>query len=387
MAIEPGGQPKALRTIRQSVFWVSLPFGILGFALPIIGKERGASAVQIGFFYTAFFVMTVLLRPLVGAGLDRYGRRLFLLVGLGGYAATMFAFSTLEGVLGLVLARTLQGVASSLTWLAVQAIVADVAVDASRARSFGSVTAASSRGSILGAFIGFGVLFRLTPDRGWQPLCIGYGCAALAAAWLVWRFLPETRPSQQTAHITRIAWTRNWSLLLLVTLVTGAAWAMVEPVLMIFLQDSLHAKVQQLGLAFLPAALVWALLPERLGKLADRFGRKPLMILGLVVATISSLLIPWLTSLVGLAILWAVQALSYAAGDPAEQALVAELTGGDQLGKAYGLYATAAGLGAAFGPLVGGWLYDTSGAQAPFYVNAVILALCAVVLGLWLHTD
>ena len=65
-----------------------------------------------------------------------------------------------------------------------------------------------------------------------------------------------------------------------------------------------------------------------------------------------------LGSLAALAVLWAAQALCYAAGDPAEQALVADLTGGDQRGRAYGLYAMAAGLGAALGPLAGGWLYE-----------------------------
>ena len=138
--------------------------------------------------------------------------------------------------------------------------------------------------------------------------------------------------------------------------------------------------MDELATAYLPAALVWALLPPRLGKLADRFGRKPLMVLGMAVAAGSSFLIPGLASLAGLAALWALQALCYAAGDPAEQALVADLTGGDQRGRAYGLYTLAAGLGATVGPLVGGWLYEAVGPQAPFLANGVVLALCTAVL-------
>jgi MFS family permease len=38
-------------------------------------------------------------------------------------------------------------------------------------------------------------------------------------------------------------------------------------------------------------------------------------------------------------------------------------------------------LGAAAGPLVGGWLYDTIGVQAPFYANGIVLALST--LALW----
>jgi MFS family permease len=45
----------------------------------------------------------------------------------------------------------------------------------------------------------------------------------------------------------------------------------------------------------------------------------------------------------------------------------------------------AADLGAAIGPLAGAWLYQAAGPRAPFVANAVVLAVCAVVLGAWLH--
>ncbi len=78
--------------------------------------------------------------------------------------------------------------------------------------------------------------------------------------------------------------------------------------------------------------------------------------------------------------MWALQALCYAAGDPAEQALVADLTGNDQRGRAFGVYALAGGLGATVGPLVGGWLYETVSPAAPFFANGAVLALCTLVL-------
>ena len=155
---------------------------------------------------------------------------------------------------------------------------------------------------------------------------------------------------------------------------------MVSPILMIFLQERLIVGVDALGWAYLPAAIIWAVLPTRLGALADRFGRKPLMVLGLAVAAASSFVIPNLVSLTGLAALWSLQALCYAAGDPAEQALVADLTGGDQRGRAFGLYTLAAGLGATVGPLMGGWLYEAVGPQAPFFANGIVLAACTLVL-------
>jgi DHA1 family multidrug resistance protein-like MFS transporter len=372
-----------LATLGRAIFMISLPFGILSFVLPIYGKEIGADAVQIGMFFSAFSLMTVLLRPVVGAGLDRYGRRPFLLAGLLGYAVTMFGFAFSSRVWVIVVARVLQGTASAFLWLTASAITADVARDERRARSFGRVDQSSNQGAILGTFAGFGLLLPLGIEGGWRPLFVGYGIVGLIAVLLAWRRLPETNPvARQMANLTSpppIVWSRTWVLLLLVTAVTGASWAMISPILMIFLQERMAAEMTDLAWAFLPSALVWALLPGRLGGLADRFGRKPLMVLGMAVAAVSSFLIPGLTTLAGFAALWALQALCYAAGDPAEQALVADLTGGDQRGRAYGLYAFAAGLGATVSPLAGGWLYETGGPAIPFFVNGVVLAVCTLV--------
>ncbi len=270
-------------------------------------------------------------------------------------------------------------------WVAAQAITADVAGEAERGQSFGGLGQSSSRGQILGTFIGFGVLIPLGLNTGWKPLFMGFAAAALLATVFAWRHLEETRPAVYRSESRPIRWTRNWNLLLLVTLVTGASVAMLEPVMMIFLQERFTQDVPILALAFLPAGLVWALLASRLGRLADRFGRKLLMVLGMAVAALTSFLIPGLGSLALLAILWALQALCYAAGDPAEQALVADLTGGDQRGRAYGYYAMAAGIGATFGPLAGGWLYQAVGASAPFFANGLVLGICTLVLVIFLQ--
>jgi DHA1 family multidrug resistance protein-like MFS transporter len=348
----------------------------------------GAGAVQIGLFFTAFSLMTVILRPLVGWALDRWGRRPFILAGFGGYALAMIAFAFINQWWGIIAARVIQGIASSLLWLSIYAATADLAGEDRRARSFGGISQASSQGSIVGAFIGMTILnwpftiVGMDEFAGkWLVMFLFFGLAAGVAFFLALSGIKETRPVRPAGHVEQpIRWSRTWVLLLLVTFITGASWAMVSPVLIIFLRQNLNVEVGQLSWAFLPSGLVWAIFPVYLGRLADRFGRKPMMVLGLVMAAISSFVIPFLGSIVAFAAIWALQALCYAAGDPAEQALVADLTGGDQRGRAYGIYVMMADLGAAFGPLVGGWLYDSVGKGWPFYANGIVLGICAVLL-------
>ncbi len=391
-SVDNNASARDLATLNRALLLVSLPFGVLNFVLPVYGKQIGASAVEIGLLFSVFSLMTVVLRPLVGAGLDRYGRRGFFIAGLAAYGLSMVAFAFSAALAGLVIARVLQGIASALLWLAVNAIIADLAIAAGRGVAFGRASQSSNQGGMIGTFICFSVLIPLGFESGWQPLFIGYAAVGGLAVLLAWQRMPETRPAaldKQDAgladglrHILR---TRSLVIMMLFGMVTAASSSMLSPILMVFLQEKFPVELEVLGMAFIPMALVWALLPSRLGKLSDRFGRKPLMVLAMLIAAIVSFLIPNMGSLAALSILWAVEAVCFAASDPASQALVTDLTGEDQRGRIFGIYALAGSLGAVIGPLAGGWLYDAYGQVVPFMINAGILALSAITLWLLLE--
>ena len=237
------GLPKALR---QAIFLASLPLGMLGFILPVYGREIGANAVQIGLFFSVFSLTMVLLRPLVGAGLDRYGRRPFALAGLAGYAVSMFTFALWGQLWGVVLARAVQGVAAACLWIAVDAIVSDVAGTKKRGGSFGGMDQVSNQGSITGTLVGILILTGgLDVGDPWLILFAGYGVAGLAALVVAWRGLPETHTAAPRAERRSISWSRPWILLLLIAAVTSASGALVGPIVLFFLQDRLGATAAE----------------------------------------------------------------------------------------------------------------------------------------------
>jgi MFS family permease len=376
---------KTLESLSRAVFWVSFPFGILSFVLPIYGKNLGASALQVGGLFSAISLVPVVVRPFLGRALDRWGRRPFLLLGLSGYAVAMTVFCLARTVPVLTGARLVQGMGIAFLWLSAYTVVADVASETGRGRDFGSIDEAASRGALIGTTAGFFVIFTLENldlewERIWFWLFAAYTVPALLALWNGWRGVDETCP-QPAAQPTESRPVSSQLLALMgIVLVTGASSAMVWPLLMIFLQDALHANVGALATAYIPAALISSFLPSRMGWIADRLGRKGPMIAGLAVGALASLLIPHLGSVVALTVLWAVESLGYTASLPAERAFVADIAGEDIRGTSYGLYTFAYYLGAALGPLAGGWLYDNLGHAMPFYLNTAVLILGALLV-------
>jgi len=369
------------------VFWVSFPFGVLGFLLPIYGKYLGASALEIGGFFTALSLVPALIRPLLGRALDRYGRRPFLFIGLIGYLLATLVFSFADSVSLLLFARVLQGIGAAFLWISAYTMIADLARETGRGQEFGSVDEASYRGGLIGTTIGFTLFLvfeRATEfsfERIWFWLFLFYLVPVGIALFLGLVGTQETIPREIISHGNRTKLSKQLLALMGIVLITGASQTMVWPLLMIFLQDRLGAGIGILAIAYIPAALISSFLPSRMGKIADLLGRKKPMIIGLIIGASASLFIPHLNSVIALTALWCLETIGYTVSIPAERALVADIAGKDIRGTSYGLYTFSFFLGSALGPLAGGWLYDNIGQAIPFYLNTVVLILGAILVG------
>jgi DHA1 family multidrug resistance protein-like MFS transporter len=381
--------PKTIKSLWQAVYWVSYPFGIVSFVLPIYGKELGASAVEIGGFFSAFSIIPVIVRPFLGRALDRWGRRPFLLVGLGGYLVSTISFTFADSVLLLMMARFIQGLGAAFLWISAFTIVADIAQETGRGLEFGIIDEASNRGAIIGTTVGFVATITMTNlglswSTIWPILFVCYTLPAALGFFRGWQGIRETKPPEVPESVRSKPLTRQLITLMLIVLITGASSTMVWPLLMVFLQDKLGAEVWALAIAYLPAALLGAFLPSRMGIVSDRLGRKAPMIVGLIIGSLATAVIPSLRNVYSLALLWAVETLGYIAAAPAERAFVADIAGEDVRGTSYGLYTFAYFLGGVVGPLLGGWLYDNLGHASPFYLNSVVLIIAAFLVALLL---
>jgi multidrug resistance protein len=143
-----------------------------------------------------------------------------------------------------------------------------------------------------------------------------------------------------------------------------------------------NAGPAMIGALFASFGIALLILSIPMGLMSDRIGRKVPMTFGLALLAASTLAFAYAESL---AMLFAARLLQGAADGMTwivGFAMIADLYGADERGRAMGLAMAGSSLGIIIGPVLGGWLYEVGGIRLPFlFVSALaVLDLIAFLL-------
>jgi len=133
--------------------------------------------------------------------------------------------------------------------------------------------------------------------------------------------------------------------------------------------------VEMLGLMTMAFALSQFLMAPFMGSLADRFGRKPGILLALFSFAVINLGFLAAGNAVTFVVLRAAEGALTAGLFPAAMGIVADVSPEKQRARWAGLLMGGYGAGFVFGPVLGGFLYDTWGFAMPFVISAIMAAL------------
>jgi MFS family permease len=174
----------------------------------------------------------------------------------------------------------------------------------------------------------------------------------------------------------RAIWVRFWGMTLL-----NIGNFMIRPFLTLYLSSALGAGLGIIGLVLMVRPLGSFLGNMLGGYWADKIGRKPVMLLGIVFDGLCIGGYALTQDVVWFAVLSFLQGLSSSFAEPAMQAMIADVTTDENRSRAYSLFYMGANVGAAVGPLlaVGVILQHP---QLLFSTMSALTVLFALVIGL-----
>ncbi|PKR03863.1 MFS transporter, partial [Staphylococcus aureus] len=140
-----------------NIFLVFTAISLVVPSLPLIIKDLNIDGDAFGILIAVFSLFQMIFSPIVGFFSDRYAKKHFLSIGLLLYIVSEFLFGIGMGFYTLLSSRILGGISAALIQTSVIGIIGDISDEANRDKNFGTFSAITSLGFIIGP--GIGALF------------------------------------------------------------------------------------------------------------------------------------------------------------------------------------------------------------------------------------
>lgn len=117
---------KAFAVLALCVFCAFLGVGFVSPFLPLYAEAMGASGFILGMIFSSFTIARAVVVPFIGPLSDRKGRRLFLLIGFGGYTLATLGYIMATAPSHLMLTRAIQGATAGMLLPTARAFIGDL---------------------------------------------------------------------------------------------------------------------------------------------------------------------------------------------------------------------------------------------------------------------
>jgi DHA1 family multidrug resistance protein-like MFS transporter len=183
-------------------------------------------------------------------------------------------------------------------------------------------------------------------------------------------------------------WQRNLAVIWIAELIAIAGFSAYNPFMPYYVQELGVQRLEEVefwsGLLIAASAVGMATMAPVWGSLADRYGRKPMVVRAMFGGALATALMGFSQNVYQLAGLRAVQG-ALAGTVAAATTLVASSAPPERRGFALGLLQTAVYLGNSLGPTLGGQIADHLGYRPTFWVTAGCLFSGGVLVAVFVH--
>jgi MFS transporter, DHA1 family, tetracycline resistance protein len=358
------------------VIFVTVLIDLIGFGIviPVLpfyveSPKFNATPFTLGLLFASYSVMQLLFTPVLGRLSDRHGRRPVLFFSLIGTGVGFVMMGLADSLWMLFAGRVLDGITGGNISTA-QAYVADVTTPENRAKGMGLVGAAFGLGFIIGPFLG-GELSRF----GIEVPFLFAAALSFANATLLYFVLPETVKKGETPQADR-SWRGlarrlgepHLGLVVGVYFLFVVAFSIMTTTFALYTMHAFGYDARANGRLFAFIGLLGVILQGGLiGRLAQRFGELPFVIIGAALFVVGLFALPFVSpasgGLAGLLLVLAAFANGNAMTTPTLTSLASKSVGPEEQGEVLGVTQAGASLARIVGPLVGTYLIEGAGRE------------------------
>jgi MFS family permease len=375
------GMPREVAVLTAVSFFVAAGFGIVAPAIPLFAHSFGVDRFSSAAVISAFAFMRFISALGVGRLVNRIGAR----VVLGGGIALVAGSSALSGLAvnyaQLLLLRAAGGVGSAMFSVSAISVLLGVTTSAQRGKAVGSFSAGFLLGGISGPALG-----GLITEWSLRAPFFIYAATLAAAGGVGLALLPRhRRATDGSSQVRPPALTIKQAIRLRAFRAVAFSnfadnWAAVgvrSAIVPLFVLESLHRTPIWTGIAFTIFTVANGVALVIAGRIADRRGRRGVLIAGCLGSGIGVALMILPGSLTVLTIAMTVFGFGSGLLDVAPGAMLGDLIG-NRGGTVIAAYQMAGDAGSLSGPLVAGLLADSAGFDAAFASAAVVLTAAAI---------
>ncbi|MGG5171520.1 MFS transporter [Pseudarthrobacter sp. J1738] len=411
---------REIRVLVAAAFFIALGYGLVAPVLPQFARsfnvDVGAAAAVISVFALARLIFA----PSAGSLVERFGERGVYITGILVVAASSVACAFAAEYWQLLLFRGLGGLGSTMFTVSAMSLLVRLAPDGGRGRVTSAYSGAFLLGNITGPVFGgilgqFGlhlaflvyagtlviaaglVAYFLRPsalapvlvpvdDAGTtvpgpaeEPLGAAAPLAAGPAAPAAGTPATSAAPDAPAMTLREALGLRTYRAALASGFSTGwSSFGVRMALVPLFAVVVLDAGPQTAGASLAVFAIGTGLALFFAGKLADSWGRRPMMILGLTVNGLAMAGLGFSTSVPVFVILSAVAGFGSGLFSPAQQASVADIIGSRRSGgKVLATFQMVQDLGTIIGPIAAGVMVDLWSYGPAFALAAATSLLAA----------
>ena len=373
-----------------TTFITMLGIGLIAPLMSIYAKELGASNFEIGLIFGSFAIARTIAQIPIGSLSDKYGKKIFILIGtfFRGVFTLMYAF--VSSVIGLLFVRIFNGAFSSFITPVAGAYVATIAPREKLGEYMGIFGSAIGLGFAMGPLIG-GFLAEWYGIR--TPF---YFCGALAfLAFLVsyfklknvvvnkdgkYEYISDCVVKGNSSNKELISFEFLENKYFLISYIINTSYMAITAGIIGYL--AVYASNYNIGVAyvgFLIAStnLVMGALQRKFGKIYDKLGN-PIIYIGLIIGALGVYGLSISHSFINMFLSLIIMALGGAMYVPAINALAMKEIPHHKKGGAMGFFTTSLNIGMFIGAVVLGFVADYVGLSNMYKFSAMISFMVCV---------